>query len=217
MISPMATPQKPFFAAHLARPVAGAIGPDADTHLGVLEMQGLQITSRYEYHRELSRLAEMFPAKASGEFTRHDIDRHLVARTVTGRKVSVSTRRKVMSVLSGFFRWATVAGLFPQGDPTQGMRRPPLQEPNPTAWTAEEVARILAVPTTTRNHLLLELLARTGQRQDVIRNLMWSQVDLTPYGSAKPARLLNSASASDDLRAKRGSNMRSPSNVRVRL
>ncbi len=119
---------------------ACAIGPDADTHLGVLETQGLQITSRYEYHRELSRLAEMFPAKVSGEFTRHDIDRYLVARTVTGRKVSVSTRRKVMSVLSGFFRWATVAGLCPQGDPTQGMRRPPLQEPNPTAWTAEEVA-----------------------------------------------------------------------------
>lgn len=83
MIVLVATPIRPFFATHLARPVAGMIGPDADVYLGVLEMQGLQITSRYEYHRELCRLGEMFPTKATGEFTGYDIDRYLVTRTLT--------------------------------------------------------------------------------------------------------------------------------------
>ena len=141
-------------------------------------MQGLQPGSRYEYHRELTRLATMFPELTAPEFTRAIVERYLVQRTVVDQRMSVSSRRKIMACLSGFFDWATSSGLCPSGNPMAGLRRPALPEPNPTAWTAPEVARILAVPTTARDHLLLELLARTGQRQGVIRNLVWDQVDL---------------------------------------
>jgi integrase len=169
---------KPFFQAHLDRPVPGKLGQEADVYLAVLEMRGLSATTRYEYHRELSRLAEMYPDLEVGELTRHHMDRYLVSRTVTQSRLSPATRRKVMACLTGFFYWAAAGGLCPHGNPMDGMKRPMLPDPNPTAWTAEEVARILSVPTTARNHLLVELLARTGQRQGVIRNLRWEQVDL---------------------------------------
>jgi len=113
----MSSLMKPFFAATLARPVPGKIGPDATVYLGVLEMQGLQPTSRYEYHREVTRLAEMYPTLITADFTRNELDRYMVQRTVVDRKMSASSRRKIMAVLSGFFSWATSAGLCPNGNP----------------------------------------------------------------------------------------------------
>jgi integrase/recombinase XerD len=175
---PMYAYVKPFLAATLARPVPGELGPEADTYLAVLEMQGLQPTSRYEYHRELSRLAEMYPDLSVPEITRLHVERYLVQRTVVVQRMSASSRRKIIACLSGFFGWASSAGLCPNGNPMEGIKRPLLPEPNPTAWTADEVARILAVPATPRNHLLLELLARTGQRQGDVRNVTWGQVEL---------------------------------------
>jgi integrase len=167
-----------FHEAHLGRPIPGKIGPDASTYIALLEMQGLKPSSRYEYYRELHRLAEMYPDKEVGQLRRVHVERYLVHRTVTQKKLSPSSRRKIMACLSGFFSWAASSDLCPAGNPTSGLKRPMLPEPNPTAWTADEVARILAVPNTARNHLLLELLARTGQRQGVIRNLRWDDIDL---------------------------------------
>ena len=177
MTKPWNTPVKPFFEVSLATPIPGKLGTDPETYLGVLEMQGLKASSRYEYHRELSRLAEMYPDLELGDIARIHIDRFLVARTVTGAKLSQATRRKIIAVLLGS-SWATSAGLCHE-NPMAGIKRPKLLDPNPTAWTAQEMAQILAVQTTARNHLLVELLARTGQRQGVIRNLTWGEVDLT--------------------------------------
>jgi site-specific recombinase XerD len=164
------------------------MGADATVYLAVLDMQGLQPGSRYEYHRELTRLATMFPGLTTPEFTRAIVERYLVHRTVVDQRMSVSTRRKFMACLSGFFDWAASGGLCPNGNPMAGLKRPALVEPNPTAWTAPEVARILAVPTTARDHLLLELLARTGQRQGVIRNLIWDQLRSRPRTGRARAR-----------------------------
>lgn len=178
MTTPGTPPVKPFFAATLAKPIPGTLGVDASIYLGVLEMQGLQPSSRYEYHRELSRLADMYPDLELDDFARIHLDRYMVKRTVVNAKMSEASRRKIIAVLSGFFSWTVSAGLCRE-NPMAGMKRPKLSDPNPTAWSAAEVAQILAVPATARNHLMVELMARTGQRQGVIRNLIWDQVDLT--------------------------------------
>ncbi len=88
-------PVSGFHTTTLARPIPGAMGADATVCMAVLEMQGLQPGSRYEYHRELTRLATMFPDLAVPEFTRAIVERYLVQRTVVDQRMSASSRRKI--------------------------------------------------------------------------------------------------------------------------
>ncbi|MDX6521162.1 MAG: hypothetical protein QOF08_1767, partial [Gaiellales bacterium] len=124
----MSRPVSNFHTTTLARPVPGAIGTDATVYLAVLGFQGLAPSSRYEYHRELTRLAAMFPDVGVGEISRPMVDRYLVQRAMIEQQLSVSSRRKIMACLSGFFAWAASSGLCPHGNPVAGIIRPPLTD-----------------------------------------------------------------------------------------
>lgn len=161
-----------FMERRVAEGVPGVLGPSADTYLASLEGDGRALTTRYEQWRELRQLATEYPDKTPGEFSTMDVERFLAIRC---HGCSPSTRRKCLAVLSGFFGYlAARQGI--DRDPTLPIRRPKLPEPEPTFWTGDEVRAILAASMEARDHLLLETLARTGQRLGVVRTLRWKQV-----------------------------------------
>ncbi len=87
-----------FHSATLARPIPGLIGPEADTYLGMLDLQGLAPATRYEYHRELTRLAEMYPELAVGGLTRPHLDRYLIHRARVQSNLSPSKLKVAGSI-----------------------------------------------------------------------------------------------------------------------
>src|SRR5262249_5852885 len=89
-----------------------------------------------------------------------------------------ATRRKVLAAISSFFDYLEMRDQIPR-NPCRPIKRPKLDEPEPTYWTADELKAILAAPMSPRDHLLLETFARTGQRSGVVRTLKWKNVVVT--------------------------------------
>ena len=81
----------------------------------------------------------------------------------------------MLAIVGGFLRYLHDRGVIPT-NPARPIRRPSIPDPEPTFWTPAEVRAILAAPMQPRDHVLLETLARTGQRAGVVRTLRWFQV-----------------------------------------
>jgi integrase len=154
--------------------VPGRIGSYAAVYLSALEGEGRALATRYEVWRELCRLGEHLPDAEPGEITTMDVERFLAVRC---HGSSLATRKKVLAIISGFFTYLLDRDVVPK-NPTRQIRRPRLPEPEPSWWIAEQVRAILAAEMQPRDHLLLETLARTGQRVGVVRTLTWAQVRL---------------------------------------
>src|SRR5690349_9750120 len=154
-----------FMAEALRERVGGRIGATAQTYLQAVEGDGRALTTRYEYWRELRRLATLYPEKEPAEFDTFDLEVFLNERCLGS---SPATRKKVLAILSGYFGYLHDRGRIPT-NPTRPIRRPKIPDPEPSWWTGEEIRRILAVETSARNHLLLEMLARTGQHSTVVQ------------------------------------------------
>lgn len=144
-----------------------------------------------EYRREVGLLLSSFPSKGLDDFEPFDIELFLAERpTLTppgrgGRRCpgahAPATRKKTIASLSAFFGWVHDRGGVAR-NPMRVITRPRLADPSPTWWTAEELTRLLSAPLPARDHLLLETLARTGQRSGPVRRLRWSDV----HADAKP-------------------------------
>jgi integrase len=158
----------------LLKPIPGNLGSYAMVYLDSLAGEARALSTRYEVHRELTRFAVEFADKAPAEITTMDVERYLGVRC-HGR--SAATRKKVLAIVSGFFGYLVDRDAVPK-NPTRPIRRPSLPEAEPTYWTAEEIRAILAAEMPARDHVLLEVLARTGQRVGVVRTLRWGQVHL---------------------------------------
>jgi integrase len=163
-----------FMERKIETPVAGRIGEYAAVYLSALEGEGRALATRYEVWRELCRLGEALPDHEPAEITTMDVERFLSIRC---HGSSLATRRKVLAVCSGFFTYLQDRDVVAK-NPTRPIRRPNMPEPEPTYWNGEEIRAILKAPMQPRDHLLLETLARTGQRVGVIRTLRWSDVRL---------------------------------------
>jgi integrase len=163
-----------FMERKITTPVPGKVGGYAAVYLHALEGEGRALSTRYEVWRELCRLGEEFPNAEPVDITTMDVERFLAVRC-HGR--APATRRKVLAVCSGFFAYLHDRGVVNR-NPTRPIRRPRLPEPEPTFWNGEEIRAILATELQPRDHLLLETLARTGQRVGVVRTLTWTQVKL---------------------------------------
>lgn len=163
-----------YMERQLETPVSGKIGGYASVFLAALEGEGRAMNTRYEVWRELCRLGEEYPDTEPGDITTMDIERFLAVRC-HGR--SPATRRKVLAIIGGFYGYLLDRDVVGR-NPARPIRRPHLPEPEPTFWSAEEVRKILGAEMQPRDHLLLETLARTGQRVGVVRTLTWKQVRL---------------------------------------
>jgi integrase len=163
----------------LEQAVPGRIGAYARVYLDTLEAEARALGTRYEVWRELCRLGEEFPDAEPGDFTTMDLERFLAVRCRDehGLLLSPATRKKVLAIVSGFFGYLHDRSVVDR-NPTRPIRRPQLPEPEPTYWDADEIRAILATEMQPRDHLLLETLARTGQRSGVVRTLRWSDVRL---------------------------------------
>ncbi len=153
--------------------------------LSARSAEGAAPATLVEYRREVSLLLSMYPGRAIADFTPWDVEVFLSERpglTPPGRggrhcagAHSPATRKKTIASLSAFFGWIHDRGGVSR-NPIAVVSRPRLPEPEPSWWTADEVRRILAAPAPARDHLLLETLARTGQRSGPIRRLRWNDV-----------------------------------------
>jgi site-specific recombinase XerD len=164
-----------FMERKIETPVPGRIGPRAATYLAALEGEGRALATRYEVWRELCRLGETLPKHEPTDITTMDIEDFLAVRC---HRRSLATRRKVLAVCSGFFTYLQDRDVVAK-NPTRPIRRPNMPEPEPTYWNGEEIRAILKASMQPRDHLLLETLARTGQRVGVIRTLRWSDVGVS--------------------------------------
>jgi integrase/recombinase XerD len=160
-------------------------------YLTALAGEGKADATLVEYRRELKRLVDMYPAKAPPDFSTLDIELFLSTRCA-GR--SLATRKKVLVVLSCFFSYLHDRGVIPT-NPCKPIAKPRLPEPDPSYWDGKEIRAILHAPMQPRDHLLLETLARTGQRAGVVRTLKWEQVKLSvkepriDFGRSKGGRV----------------------------
>jgi integrase len=161
-----------FMEREIAEEIPGVIGEYAVIYLAALENEGRALATRYEQHRELAMLVIEYPASGPGELTTMDIERHLAIRC---HGLAPATRKKTLAILSGFFGYLHDRGVVPS-NPTHPIRRPHIPEPEPTYWNGEEIRAILHAEMLPRDHLLLETLARTGQRVGTVRALRWSDV-----------------------------------------
>jgi integrase len=143
-------------------------------YLSALEGEGKADATMVEYRRELRRLMEAYPAKDPPDFTIFDIELHLSTRC---SGLSLATRKKVLVVISCFFGYLHDRGVIPT-NPAKPIAKPKLPEPDPSYWDGKEIRAILHAPMHPRDHLLLETLARTGQRVGVVRRLKWEQIKL---------------------------------------
>jgi integrase len=164
---------KPCFEDRLRQQVPGRIGTAAQLWLTVLQVEhNLAASTRYEYHKELSLVGEMFPEKEPADFDKLTCQMYFAHRCL-GK--SENSRRKYMAILGGFFRYLHDLGQISQ-NPMATIKRPPAPEPDPTFWEPDQIARLLSAPLCTRDHVLLEVLARHGQRMGVVRTLTWDRV-----------------------------------------
>lgn len=161
-----------FMEQALKPPVPGAIGMVARLYLDSLDGDGESLSTRYEYWRELTQLCEAYPDRMPEQFSTLDLEAFLMERC---QGKSAATRKKVLAILSGFFGYLHDRGGIPL-NPTRPIRRPKVNDPEPTFWTGEEVRKLLAVPMPPRDHVLLEVFARTGQRSGPVRNLQWKHI-----------------------------------------
>jgi integrase len=143
--------------------------------LAAMQGEGRSPYTRAEYRREVTRLLDAYPAKTIFDIDTFDVEMHLTARCAG---LASATRRKVLAAISGFFDYLEMRGRIPR-NPCRPIKRPLLDEPEPTYWTADELKAILAAPMSARDHLLLETFARTGQRSGVVRTLRWQNVVVT--------------------------------------
>lgn len=164
----------PCFSTRSSETVPGLIGPSANRYLQLLELEGHAPGTIYEYHRELTWLGERYPDLEPGDFTHEDIEDYLLVRA-EGR--SPATRKKVLSILRGYFRHLHDRGQI-RRNPTAPIKTPKLQDPDPSYWDPDDIRRILKAPMPARDHLLLEMFARTGQRMESVRMLTWDRIDL---------------------------------------
>jgi integrase/recombinase XerD len=189
----MPDPDRAFYARRTSIPVPGSIGPSADLYLDTLKMNGKALLTRYDYHRELTRLGQMFPAKEPHELDTFDIELFLRTRCAGCGPHSV---RRVLAAVRGYFKYLHERGRVPT-NPVTPINRPVVPDPEPTYWDPDEIRKILAAPMEPRDHLLLETLARTGQRQSAVRTLKWEHVRLDlkepelwfPVGSSKGGKM----------------------------
>jgi integrase/recombinase XerC len=161
-----------FMERQLRVPIDGPLGPWVSVYLDSLEGEARALSTRYETWRELRRLAEEYPDRDAADLTTIDLERFMAIRC-TGR--SPATRKKVLAIVGGFTGYLHDRGVIPT-NPARPIRRPTIPDPEPTFWTPAEVRAILAAPMQPRDHVLLETLARTGQRVGVVRTLRWHQV-----------------------------------------
>lgn len=162
-----------FMQRQLRVQVPGALGPWVTTYLAALEGEARALSTRYETWRELRGLAEVYD-REPGDLTTIELERYLAIRC-SGK--SPATRKKVLAILAGFFRYLHERGVIPT-NPCRPIRRPSIPDPEPGYWTPAEIRGLLAAEMPARDHLLLEVLARTGQRCGVIRRLRWADVKL---------------------------------------
>jgi integrase len=152
--------------------VPGKLGETITPYVLGLETEGASPLTRYAYKKELVSFAQRWPEKTPADVTRDDVVLWLAER---GRGLSPATRRRALTALNGFFEYLAETGRITV-NPCRGIRRPPRRRREPSYWTEAEVAQILKAADTARNRLLLETLARTGQRLDVVRTLTWDRV-----------------------------------------
>ncbi len=172
--------QKPCYAARLQLPIQGAIGPLADRYLEALGERGKALTTRYEYHRDLDALGRLYPDVDPEDMTTALLESFLMEQT---RGKAANTKRKAYAILSGFFGYLHERGFIPT-NPTLPLVAPSRPEPEPTFWTPEDICRILSVPLALTEHVCLCVLAYTGQRAGVVRDIQWHHIDL-------PERVIN--------------------------
>lgn len=163
-----------FMEDRINEPIVAALGPFAGVYIDTLKAEGRAPATVYEVWRELSRFAEECGDKFADDVTTFDVERFLAVRCVGS---SPATRRKVLAILSGFFTFLLDRDAVPN-NPTRPIRRPNTPEPDPTFWSAEEVQAILKAEGSPRDRLLLQTLARTGQRVGVVRTLRSSDLAL---------------------------------------
>lgn len=90
---------------------------------------------------------------------------------------AVATVRRDLAMLRGAYRHATQRGLV-AGDPTIGVRLPPLPDRDPVVYNADELRAIHAAIRDQREQLIFFLLAFTGLRLCEATSLTWADVDL---------------------------------------
>jgi integrase len=161
-----------FMDRQIKVPVPGPLGPWIAVYLDSLEGEARALSTRYETWRELRRLAEEYPEHEAADLTTIDVERFMAIRCA-GK--APATRKKVLAIIGGFLRYLHDRGVIPT-NPARPIRRPSIPDPEPTFWDAAEVRAILKAEMPPRDHVLLEVLARTGQRVGVIRTLRWNQV-----------------------------------------
>jgi integrase len=156
----------------LDSPVPGQLGETITLYVLGLETEDTSALTRYAYKKELTSFSERWLDKQPADITRDDVVLWLADRC---RGLSPSVKRRALVALNGYFEYLVDSGRI-AANPCRGIKRPPRRRREPSYWTEAEVARILAAADTPRNRLLLETLARTGQRLDVVRTLTWDRI-----------------------------------------
>jgi site-specific recombinase XerD len=88
------------------------------------------------------KLLDAYPAKTIFDIDTFDVEIHLAERCAG---LANATRRNVLAAISSFFDYLEIRGQIPC-NPCRPIKRPKLDEPEPTYWTADELTAILAAP-----------------------------------------------------------------------
>lgn len=175
---------------------AARVGPALDEWL---ETKSLRPSTLRVYRYDFEGLYKpVFGHLLVADVTRRDVEGFLrdLERV---RGLAARTRRKHLTALRGFFRWAELSG-YCRRDPTRGIRGPRGDEFSPLALDADEARRLVSacaraevISLSGRRPsgdlqlaVLLGLLA--GLRRGNVAGLRWGQVDLRRRAIVIPAR-----------------------------
>lgn len=159
----------------LGERIAGPMGAHIDVWVAEMETDGRSKWTLYQYKRELQRLVALFPEHAAADYSKLDVQTFKMERA---RGAKPATLRRSLVAVRSFFAWAEDNDLVAQ-NPCRRVSLPVIPDHEPSFWTAEEVRRLLQVDGLgARDRLLLNLLARSGQRLTPTRTLTWDRVRL---------------------------------------
>ena len=137
--------------------------------------KSLSKNTQLAYRRDLTSFVKYCVQSKLEAIQRHDITRYLLSLKGKGQKPASISRN--LACLRGWFAWQKNTGAI-KTDPTEALSNPQRAKMLPSVLTQEEVKRLLAVATKSRDRLIIELLYGAGLRVSELVNLRYSQVNL---------------------------------------
>jgi integrase/recombinase XerD len=138
--------------------------------------KSLSKNTQLAYRRDLTSFVKYCVQSKLEAIQRHDITRYLLSLKGKGQKPASISRN--LACLRGWFAWQKNTGAI-KTDPTEALSNPQRAKMLPSVLTQEEVKRLLAVATKSRDRLIIELLYGAGLRVSELVGLDRKDVNLS--------------------------------------